>query len=241
MTTQNLSPAGVPQAELVEFGRAADLLDPAPHPVEMGVVRCPSGPLHVAARTDMPGCQGRMFEWWFRFAPDDRQYAWWHPLDHVSSQWRETSATTHIGSTHLVEERLGPDPTVHQLQIHFVDPRELFGSAYDGALERDDVSGCVAAQIGIGPEPLRDERGRPSMGRMAHICRDTDTGMILRSRFWLGEGTGLAAAELRQVIPDALGLGLMQHAHTEFKYLSRFLPALYAAENRDRETVALPW
>ncbi len=187
----------VPVTDVVEFSRIADLLDPAPHPVELGVVRCrPGGPLHVAARTDMPACAGRMFEWWFRFAPDTRQYAWWHPLDHVSSRWVETSATTHIGSTHLVEERLGPDPTVHELQIHFVDPREFFGDAYDGALENGDVSGCVAAQLGIGDKPVQDARGRPNMGRMVHICRDTEPGMVLRSRFWLGEGTRLAADDL---------------------------------------------
>jgi hypothetical protein len=38
-----------------------------------------------------------------------------------------------------------------------------------------------------------------------------------------------------------MGLQLMQHAHTEFKYLSRFLPSLYTAENRDAEEVVLPW
>jgi hypothetical protein len=236
-----LSAPGVPVSELAEFTRAADLLNPAPHPQETGVVRCPSGPLHVAARTDMAGCKGRMFEWWFRFACDTRQYAWWHPLDHVSSRWVETSPRTHVGSTHLVEERLGGDPTVYALQIHFVDPVELFGDAYADALERGDVSGCVAAMVGIGAEPLRDERGRPNMGRMAHICRDTAEGMVLRSRFWLGEGTGLPPEQLADLIPDALGLNLMQHAHTEFKFLARFLPALYAAENRDAEPVPLPW
>jgi hypothetical protein len=95
--------------------------------------------------------------------------------------------------------------------------------------------------LGMGDEPLRDERGRPNMGRMAHICRDTAEGIVLRSRFWLGEGSGLAAEELAAAIPDAMGLNLVQHAHTEFKYLARFLPALYAAENADREDVPLPW
>lgn len=231
----------VPTSGLVEFSRAAELLDPSPHPLEMGVVRCPSGPLHVAARTDMPGCKGRMFEWWFRFAPDTRQYAWWHPLDHVSSHWVETSPMTHVGSTHIVQERLGSDPTVHDLQIHFVDPAEIFGDAYALAKEDGDVSGCVAAFLGMGEEPLRDERGRPNMGRMAHICRDTTDGMVLRSRFWLGEGTGLPPEALKEIIGDALGVGLMQHAHTEFKYLSRFLPALYTAENRGSEDPVLPW
>src|SRR5919198_4701739 len=93
---------------MVELDQAHLLLDPEPLPLEMGIQRLGSGQLHVAARTDMPGCKGRMFEWWFRFAPDTQQYAWWHPLDHLSSTWRETNPRTHIGSTHVVEERLRP-------------------------------------------------------------------------------------------------------------------------------------
>lgn len=221
--------------------QANRLLDSDPMALEMGIEWVADGELHVASRTDMPGCKGRMFEWWFRFAPDTEQYAWWHPFDHVSSQWREASPQTHIGSTHLVEERLnGSD--VHTLQIHFVDPREIFGAeAFDDALARGDISATVAAQIGMGPEPLRDDRGRPKMGRMTHICRDTPDGMVLRSRFWLGAGTGLPAEQLAAMIPDAMGLDLMVHAHTEFKYLSRFLPSLYIAENRDTEEVAHAW
>jgi hypothetical protein len=217
------------------------LLDPGPQPLETGVVRLPSGVLHVAARTDMPMCKGRMLEWWFRFAPDTQQYAWWHPLDHVSSAWMKTSPSTHIGSTHIVQERLGGGQAL-TLHIHFVDPGELFASnVVDDARERGDVSGLVVAQVGIGDEPPRDDKGRPNSGRMAHIARDTEHGMVLRSRFWLGAGTGLPVEELLQVIPDQVGLGLMLHSHTEFKYLARFLPSLYIAENREQETPVLPW
>ena len=224
-----------------EVADAAALLDPGPLAIETGVVRLPSGVLHVAARTDMPGCKGRMLEWWFRSAPDTRQYLWWHPTDHISSEWKETSPQTHIGSTHLVRERLNGSEA-HDLQIHFIDPRELFGQQpYDDALEDGHISTVVAAQIGMGSEPLRDDRGRPNMGRMAHICRDTPEGMLLRSRFWLGAGSGVSREELAATIPDSTGLDLMVHAHTEFKSLARFLPSLYIAENRSAESPPAPW
>lgn len=217
---------------------APRLLDPAPLSLEMGVVRLGSGVLHVAARTDMFECSGKMFEWWFRFACDTEQYAWWHPLDHGESRWMETSPQTHIGSTHLVTERLGPDAPFEEIHINFVDPAELFGNAHQDALERGDVSFVVAAQVGFGAEPVRDERGRPNMARMAHIARDTPWGMVLRSRFWLGEGTGAPPGVLREMVPDQIGLGLLHHAHTEFKYLSRILPPLYAAETKE---TTVPW
>src|SRR5919204_3966122 len=225
---------------MVELDQAHLLLDPEPLPLEMGIQRLPSGQLHVAARTDMPGCKGRMFEWWFRFAPDTQQYAWWHPLDHVSSTWRETNPRTHIGSTHVVEERLGAEE-VHPLQINFQDPAELLGEErVTNARESGDVSALVYAHCGFGADPPRDERGRPIGTRLLHIGRDTEEGMVLRSRFWLGAGLDLPSDEIEQQIPDEVGLGLMRHANTEFKYLARF-PSLYFAEEREREEVALPW
>ena len=65
--------------------------------------------------------------------------------------------------------------------------------------------------------------------------------MVLRSRFWLGEGLGAPAEELRQAIPDENGLNLMKHAYTEFMYLSRFLPSLHVAENREEVAPPFPW
>src|SRR3954453_2018580 len=201
--------------------------------------RCTSqrGP---TCRTARGACSSGLFEWWFRFAPDSYQYAWWHPIDHVSSESVEPSAMTHVGSTHLVSERLGGEE-VYPLQIHFIDPAEIFGDAYAAARERGDISAIVSAQIGIGEEPLRDDRGRPNTGRMAHICRDTPDGMVRRSRFWLGGGSGPPPEALREGIAENVGLGLMRHAHTEFKYLARFLPSLYIADRREDEPGELPW
>ena len=224
----------------LELENAAMLLDPEPIALEMGIQRLPSGQLHVAARTDMPRCKGHMFEWWFRFAPDRQQYAWWHPIDHLSSRWLETTPSTHVGSTHVVEEKLGGDD-VYALQIRFIDEAETFGEAAAHARKRGDVSGLVCATIGFGDDPARDDRGRPAGARLAHIARDTEDGLVLRSRFWLGAGLGLPPKETAEAAPEGLGLGLMRHANTEFKYLARFLPSLYYAENRELEDLAAPW
>lgn len=63
----------------------------------------------------------------------------------------------------------------------------------------------------------------------------------MRTRFWLGAGLDAPGEQLRELLPDALGLGLMKHAYSEFQFLSRFLPSLYIAEQRDEEPVPLPW
>jgi hypothetical protein len=64
----------------------------------------PDGVLHVAVRTDVHRCTGEMFEWWFRFRPDTQKYIWWHPVDHVLSDWLECRDDTLVGSIHQVEE-----------------------------------------------------------------------------------------------------------------------------------------
>jgi DAPG hydrolase PhiG domain len=218
---------------MLAFEDAHLALSPAPMPLEMGVSRLDSGTLLVAARTDMPHCSGEMFEWWFRFAPDTKEYLWWHPLDHVSSEWRETNPRTHVGSTHVVRERLAGSEEIHDLLIHFVGENEFFGGGYAAqARQEGSVSGLVCAHIGIGHDGPTDEQGRPLGGRMCHVARDTTNGMVLRSRFWLGYD---APPEVARQIPDSMGLQLMQHANTEFRYLAKYLPSLYRA---DPETAA---
>jgi DAPG hydrolase PhiG domain len=224
----------------VELSEADRLLDPGPMMVETGVERLDSGGLRVAARTDMPDCTGQMFEWWFQSAPDTERYKWWHPADHVSSQWREWSPGRHIGSTHVVKESLGGGE-VHDLQIHFIEPAEIFDPGrYEQARAAGETSVAICATIGIGAEPLRDAAGRPANGRMVHLGRDNAFGLVLRSSFWLGGGVEAPPEVLRESIPDDLGISLMHHAHTEWKFLARILPALYAAE-AEGTGAPVPW
>ncbi len=224
----------------MEFSECQALLRPDPLPLEMGIERLPSGQLHVAARTDMHGCKGRMFEWWFGWGPVTREYVWWHPVDHVSSEWLDLAPGNGIGSTHVVDERLGGEE-VYSLRIRFHDPAEIFGDALAEARARGDISAAVCANIGLGADPPRDPEGRPLGGRLVHLGRDTTYGFVLRSNFWLGWGLELAPDELEAELLDELGLNLMKHSYTEFHYLSRFLPSLYIAERRDEEPPPLPW
>ena len=62
--------------------------------------------------------------------------------------------------------------------------------------------------------------------------------MVRRSRFWLGAG---APPDIARAIPEQLGIDLMQHAHTEFKYLSAFLPSLYITDEREAEPAPSVW
>lgn len=225
------------------FSEIARLLDPTPLPLEMGYERLSDGVLHVAARTDLHGCSGAMFEWWFGFRPTTREYRWWHPLDHVSSQWAEVPATGHVGSIHQVVERFtGGEPEA--LSIQFRAPDEIFGAEPYAAARADGrISGAVCAHGGGGHAPQRRPDGAIIGTRLIHLCRDTPWGMALRTHFYLGHdlpGVGIPRDAIEQLFPDRLGPALLQHCYDEFTFLARFLPSLYTAEAA-ASPVVRPW
>ena len=228
----------------MEFKDIGAVLDPAPLRLEMGYERSESGVLHIATRTDMPGCSGAMFDWWFKYFKTTKQYIWWHPGDHVFAEWddRWKEGQSYIGSTCTVDEKLAADD-IYRLLIHFVEPAEFFGDEQLAAARAaGGYDSIVAALVGVTDEaPIVN--GRPLGGRLVHLARNTPTGMTLRSHFYLGEDLAghMPAAEIEKIVPESMGPGLLQHAYTEFTFLSRMLPALYVAENRDTIPVALPW
>jgi len=189
----------------------------------------------------MIGCTGEMFQWWFGAGPMKREYAWWHPVDHVGSDWLDLPDDgSGIGSTHVADEKLGGDD-VHSLKIRFYDPVEIFGDDYAAAKDRGDISCAVTANIGLGADPPRDEQGRPKGGQLVHLGRDTPFGLVLRSNFWLGWGLPLTPEQLEVEIPEQMGLDLMKHSWQEWFYLMRFLPAVYIADRRDEVPAPVAW
>jgi hypothetical protein len=220
------------------------LLDPTPLPLELGYERFDDGILHVAVRTDMHGCTGEMFEWWFRFRPDTQQYIWWHPIDHIFSDWIDARPGTHVGSTHVVEEEFTGLPA-EKLSIQFRDATEFFDkAAYATARDGGNVSAAVCARVGLGHAPQKDDTGAVIGSRLLHIGRDAPWGLVLRSHFYLGQdlpGLGMSRDEIVNAFPDAFGRALLMHCYNEFTFLSKFLPSLFIAENRESIAIATPW
>ncbi|HEY2682399.1 MAG TPA: hypothetical protein VGI93_02740 [Steroidobacteraceae bacterium] len=228
----------------MKLSEVAPLLDAAPLDLEMGLERLADGVLHVACRTDLHRCTGEMFEWWFRFRPDTQKYIWWHPVDHVFSAWSEGRDGTHVGSVHTVEEYFTGLPA-EKLSIQFREATEFFDAAdYGEARKTGRVSAAVCARIGLSHDPQRDPAGRIVGGRLLHIGRDTDWGCALRSHFYLGQdlpSLGMPPEQVAKLFPDQFGRALLQHCYNEFTFLSRFLPSLFIAENRERLNIEVPW
>jgi hypothetical protein len=210
----------------MERSEADLLLRPGYLGLETGYLRLPSGELHVAAWTTMFGCTGRMVEWWFGFLETTEQYKWWHPRDHVWCEWVGERDTGHfIGGTHHVHEYIGGE--LQKLKIHFRDPAEYLDVTRFGEA---GVTAAVCARVGLLDSPIW-------AGHLVHLCRDTDYGCEMRSRFWLGDfdPPELApdAAARTNAFPDTTGEGLVKHCHEEMSYLAGFLPGLYS-QHADR-------
>ena len=227
----------------MRFEDADRLLDPRPLPVEMGYERLEDGVLHVACRTDLRGCTAAMLQWWFESRPDTLRYRWWHPVDHVKSEWAEGEGG-HFGSIHIATERFIGGPEAH-ISIQFRDPKEAFSpGALDAATAERRVSGVLFARAGESHTPHRTPDGAMIGSRLLHLCRDTAWGTVLRSHFFLGHdlpGVGMPPQAIAELLPDPMAPALLQHCYEEFNFLSEILPGLYRAEVLDPSEVVRPW
>lgn len=207
----------------MELRDANDLLKPGYLDLESGYLRLPDGQLHVAAWTTMAGCSGAMVEWWFGYLETTEQYKWWHPKDHVWCEWvGERDTGRFIGGTHHVHEYIGGE--LQKLKISFHDPSEVLDAS---RLDEAGVTAAICARVGPLDSPVW-------AGRLIHLCRDTDYGCEMRSRFWLGDFDPPQLAPDRdariRLFPDRVGEGLLKHCHEEMSYLAGFLPELHAKE-----------
>ena len=207
----------------MQLAEADRLLEPGYLDLESGWLRLDDGQLHVAAWTTMFGCKGRMVEWWFGYLENTEQYKWWHPKDHVWCEWvGERGTGRFVGGTHHVHEYIGGE--LQKLKIHFREPGELLDAS---RLEEAGITAAVCARVGLLEAPVW-------AGHLIHLCRDTEYGCEMRSRFWLGDMEPAELAPDREariaLFPDRAGMGLLRHCHEEMSYLAGFLPELFARE-----------
>jgi hypothetical protein len=214
---------------LPPLARAPELLAPGDQETENGYALV-DGALHVAIKTEMPGVEARMVDWWFAWHSDEPQrYKLWHPRAHVHAEWHKDSRdkTGYVGRTSVVDEYLGH--TLGRYAIRFVPPREL---GLDEAVLAQTKSTAICARAGFAAPPLDG-------GVLLHHVRPVPGGCEMRSRFWLGGPyaaarrggpvADLAVVAARRVIKPTLAEGhaLLVHCAQEMAHLASFLPELY--------------
>jgi len=173
------------------ISEANQLLEPGYQPMETGYLRLPNGQMHVRVLTRMPGCKGKMVDWWFGYLDGTEKYKMWDPKSHMSLEWDEHWSPGHyIGASHTVEENIGG--AVLKVRIQFFNPTEIFDTS---RFEEAKVGAVIYGKV-YNPDETPN-------GMFIHFLRDKDHGCEMRSRFWLYEA------------PDMAGAGIMAHCIEE--------------------------
>jgi hypothetical protein len=211
------------------------LLGPGELPGESGWCHLPNGCGYVAIRSEMPGVTGEMVDWWFDWHPHDPvRYRVWHPLAHESNRIEPAGvpgAKPYWGTVHHPVEDVGLGTVHARIAFH---PPDVLGFS-SSALDRPDVAAIVGGFAG-------DDKRRVQHTKMVHVFLQSNGGLVLRSRFWIGQAirpyvpeplAGLTARLLnrpsmrRRLIPRGVPKALARHCAEEYTNLGAILPELY--------------
>ncbi len=178
----------------------------------------------VSMYCPMPGVTADMIEWWFWWHPrEDLRYQAWFPGEHFSNLYPKRQAPyferdtmpEFQPNTQLPTERISGMRM--PLRIDFVEP-QTFGFS-PGAMERAGFPIIVCGHVGL-------LNGLVWHTEMAHMFKQTDDGLLLVSRFWLGRT--LHNPLLRKfVLTDETARGMAEHCCVEYRNLAEILPVLY--------------
>jgi hypothetical protein len=209
------------------------LLDPAVLPGETGWCTLADGVGYVAVQTAMAGVSAEMVDWWFDWHPREAiRYRIWHPLAHRDNSLQSPAvvgAKAHWGTIHHPVEDVGVGMV--RARIEFLAPSRM-GMSGD-ALGDEGVGTVICGYAG-------DDTRRVRHTPMFHVFLQSEDGLVLRSRFWLGAalrpyGPLGAIGELalnrpavrRLALTSGLQQALARHCAEEYANLAGLLPELY--------------
>ena len=212
-----------PQITLTPIENADEILCHSFLQQEVGYTQFPDGSWMVSMACPMPGITREMIDWWFWWhCQEDLRYQVWFPGDHISIKYHRKDRAyfeqpvmpPFRPNSQCPVERIGG--TTMPLRIDFITP-EQFGFTKD-AMERGNIAtiicGHVSAFNGLVPHT-----------EMAHIYKQTDDGLFLISRFWLGRTMHPMLRKF--VMTKDMARGMAEHCCVEYRNLVQILPGLY--------------
>lgn len=214
--------------------------DPGQYP-DSGYAVLDGPTAYVQKRMLMPNVTTEMFRWWFTwFQLEKERFTLWFPQAHIVNRPEDPArlADTSLsfeerlyGNPNYVEEYIGAFKL--PVYIHFTHPEEL--GVDPEALKRNGLTTSASGTLRIATSP------DVTAGLMLHLARDTDAGLELFSRYWIGahpelqrfkgaDGIGplLKQMHLDEEGAKVLAYELAVHDMSEFNHLARILPTLYA-------------
>jgi hypothetical protein len=213
---------------LTEFDDKNDILLSNDLQNEIGFSRFDDGSYIVSMTCPMPNITPQMIEWWFWWHPQkNERYQVWFPNEHYSISYsnkdkdyfKQNSLPKFRNNTQYPVERIGKIKM--PLAIDFVEPQE-FGFSKK-LMEDNNFPLIVCGHVGA-------MKGLVYHTEMAHIFKETNDGLLLISRFWLGKR--LKNPLLRKIIlTDETAKGMAEHCCVEYRNLAEILPKLFSENN----------
>ncbi|WP_025739906.1 DAPG hydrolase family protein [Aquimarina pacifica] len=197
-------------------------------PMENGYTRFKDGSGYVAVNTQFPNSSGKMLDWWFEWVGYDiMRYKIWYPGLHSSALYEKYeepdtfSISKYVnehpeGKTKHTIETMRKGGKLQDLQITFVNPKQF---------------GIDVSQLGENQWVIcgNVESGERLVVQMAHFVRETENGVEMRSRFWVGNKLPWIARKL--AISEEQLYDLAHHCLSEYTQLASFLPEVYETYN----------
>lgn len=194
---------------------------------EIGYQKMDDGSYLVSMCCPMPGITPDMIAWWFWWHPQKKErYQVWFPGSHFSISYgkkqsdyfkREAPPAFQKNTQYPVEEIGG---TKMPLRIDFVTPEE-FGFS-EAVMRENNIPLIVCGHVGA-------FNGLIWHTEMAHIFRQTENGLFMTSRFWMGK-TLRNPLLRKRILTDSLARGMAEHCCIEYRNLAEILPILYNGE-----------
>lgn len=215
-------------AKGLRFTDINKMLDDGYLPMENGYTIFEDRSGYVAANIKFPDTKGEMLDWWFDWVGYDiMRYKIWYPGLHAISLFEgydkpeKYSISASVleypegKSCHTVETLMKDGP-LQDLEISFVNPDQ-----YGLDMSRlGDNQWAICANV---------KSGKHKIVEMVHFVRNTENGVEMRSRFWVGRDLPKIARRIS--ISEEQLYDLSHHCLTEYTQLASFLPEVYHANN----------
>lgn len=217
------------------------LISPDYHAPDYGYAALDGLTTYAQSRVIMPGVTTEAFRWWFTWHPlEHERYTLWFPHAHIANSVADPARLADkslsyeerlYGNPNRVRELVGPNEL--DITIRFMAPEDL---GFDPKrLAAAGFTASASGLVGHGDHP------DSVMSMMVHLARDTNVGLELISRYWIGghpalrrfpgsEHTldGLKAAGFNEAIVQGSAYELALHDALEFHHLAKILPLLHA-------------
>ncbi|MBQ8783728.1 MAG: hypothetical protein IJZ57_08160 [Clostridia bacterium] len=206
------------------FDQKNDILSDVELQTEIGYVKMDDDTYLVSMICPMPGITVEMIDWWFWWHPQEKErYQVWFPGEHYGigysknqkEYFNQKLCPPFQNNTQYPLEKIGNVKL--PLRIDFITPEE-FGFSKQ-AMEENNIQRIVCGHVGAFNNLVKHTE-------MAHIFKQTENGLFMISRFWLGR-TMKNQLLRKLIITKDMAKGMAEHCCVEYRNLCEILPILY--------------